>query len=208
MSAKPVSVKTFPFLFSLVYCLPVIAGPLDIQKLRLKGAQHSKDLRYFLETGLLATRKTAIEQQIENFERSLTVHKESKPADRNAALKQVQTVYEKFQDEFKAIADTLRALVDQHQAVYKERSNEPFADTPAREKTLATVEIGKQEEARALAAYNNRNYSYSAHLYLRALRHYAAAFEHRGWPPLVTLPQKPVKKGKPVKSTTGPSGGS
>lgn len=181
-----------------------MAGSLDIQKLRVKGMQHSKDLRYFLDTGLVAGRQTAIEQQIENFERSITVYKEAKPADRNAALKQVQVIYEKFHDEFKLVADALRALVDQHQAVYKERSNEPFADTPTREKVLATVEVGKQEEARALAAYNNRNYSYSAHLYLRALRHYAAAFAHRGWTPLVALPQKSAKKAKSAKSAEAP----
>ncbi len=177
--------------------LPVataIAAPLDIEKLRLKGAQSSKELRHFLETGLVAERKTAIEMQIENFERSLTAHKEAKHTERNAALRQVQNVYEKFQGEFQAVADILRTLVDKHQAFYNERSSEPFASTAIREKVLSTVEVGKQEEVRALAAYNSRNFSYSAHLYLRSLRHYANAFELRGWQPLVTMPAKPGKK--------------
>lgn len=176
------------------------AGPLDIQKLRLKGAQSSKELRHFLETGLVAQRQTAIEMQIENFERSLTSYKEAKHTERNAALRQVQTVYEKFQVEFQAVADILRALVDKHQSAYNERSGEAFANTATREKVLSTVEVGKQEEVRALAAYNNRNFSYSAHLYLRSLRHYTSAFELRGWQPLVIMPAKPGKKTKAEKA--------
>lgn len=178
----------------------IFAGPLDIQKLRLKGAQSSKELRYFLETGLVAQRQTAIEMQMENFDRSLTAYKEAKHTDRNAALRQVQTVYEKFQGEFRAIADILRSLVDKHQAAYNERSSEPVDNTATREKILTTVEVGKQEEMRALAAYNNRNFSYSAHLYLRSLRHYASAFELRGWQPLIMMPVKPGQKPKPVKT--------
>lgn len=176
------------------------AGPLDIQKLRLKGAQNSKELRHFLETGLVAQRQTPIEMQIENFERSLTAYKEAKHTERNAALRQVQNVYEKFQVEFQAVADILRALVDKHQAAYNERSSEAFANTALREKVLSTVEVGKQEEVRALAAYNSRNFSYSAHLYLRSLRHYTNAFELRGWQPLVIMPAKPGKKPKAEKT--------
>ncbi|GAB4434873.1 MAG: hypothetical protein OHK0011_18070 [Turneriella sp.] len=188
--------------------LPIVgasAGPLDIQKLRLKGAQSSKELRHFLETGLVAQRQTAIEMQIENFERSLAAFKEAKHTERNAALRQVQTVYEKFQVEFQSVADILRALVDKHQSAYNERSGESFADTATREKVLSTVEVGKQEEARALAAYNNRNFSYSAHLYLRSLRHYASAFELRGWQPLVIMPAKPGKKPKVEKTPPAPA---
>ena len=183
----------------------IFAGPLDIQKLRLKGAQSSKELRYFLETGLVAQRQTPIEMQIENFERSLTAYKEARHTDRNAALRQVQNVYEKFQVEFQAIADILRALVDKHQAAYNERSGEAFENTATREKVLSTVEVGKQDETRALAAYNSRNFSYSAHLYLRSLRHYANAFELRGWQPLVIMPAKPGKKPKPVKTPPAPA---
>lgn len=183
----------------------IFAGSLDIQKLRLKGAQSSKELRHFLETGLVAQRQTAIEMQIENFERSLTGYKEAKHTERNAALRQVQTVYEKFQGEFQAVADILRALVERHQSAYNERSGEAFADTATREKVLSTVEIGKQEEARAMAAYNNRNFSYSAHLYLRSLRHYASAFELRGWQPLVAMPAKPAKKPKAEKARPAPA---
>lgn len=183
----------------------IFAGPLDIQKLRLKGAQSSKELRYFVETGLVAQRQTPIEMQMENFDRSLTVYKEAKHTDRNAALRQVQTVYEKFQGEFQAVADILRALVDKHQAAYNERSSEAFENTATREKVLSTVEVGKQEEMRALAAYNSRNFSYSAHLYLRSLRHYASAFELRGWQPLVIMPAKPGKKPKPAKTPPAPA---
>lgn len=183
----------------------IFAGPLDIQKLRLKGAQSSKELRYFLETGLVAQRQTPIEMQMENFDRSLTAYREAKHTDRNAALRQVQTVYEKFQGEFQAVADILRALVDKHQAAYNERSSEAFENTATREKVLSTVEVGKQEEMRALAAYNSRNFSYSAHLYLRSLRHYASAFELRGWQPPVIMPAKPGKKTKPVKTLPAPA---
>ncbi|MFZ5627515.1 MAG: hypothetical protein ACOY5B_00185 [Spirochaetota bacterium] len=183
----------------------IFAGPLDIQKLRLKGAQSSKELRHFLETGLVAQRQTAIEMQIENFERSLTGYKEAKHTERNAALRQVQTVYEKFQGEFQAVADILRALVDKHQSAYNERSGEAFGNTATREKVLSTVEVGKQEEVRALAAYNNRNFSYSAHLYLRSLRHYTSAFEMRGWQPLVIMPAKPGKKPKAEKAPPAPA---
>jgi hypothetical protein len=143
--------------------------------------------------------------QIENFDRSLTAYKEAKPNERNAALRQVQDVYEKFQGEFKAVADILRELVVRHQALYNERSGEAFANTATREKVLATVEVGKQEEMRALAAYNNHNYSYSAHLYLRSLRHYANAFVLRGWQPLVTMPAQPGKKAKAEKAVEGAS---
>lgn len=183
----------------------IFAGPLDIQKLRLKGAQSSKELRHFLETGLVAQRQTAIEMQIENFDRSLTGYKEAKHTERNAALRQVQTVYEKFQVEFQAVADILRALVDKHQSAYNERSGEAFTDTATREKVLSTVEVGKQEEVRALAAYNSRNFSYSAHLYLRSLRHYTTAFELRGWQPLVIMPAKPGKKPKAGKTSAAPA---
>lgn len=177
-----------------------LAGPLDIEKLRLKGVQSSKDLRRFLETGLVAQRQTAIEMQIENFERSVAAHKDARQTERNAALRQVQAVYEKFQGEYQAIADIIRALVDKHRSGYHDRAGEPFASTAQREKVLSTVEVGNQEEVRALAAYNNRNYSYSAHLYLRSLRHYANAFEMRGWQPLVIMPGKAGKKPKGEKS--------
>lgn len=183
----------------------IFAGPLDIQKLRFKGAQSSKELRHFLETGLVAERQKAIEMQIGNFEQSLIRYKEAKPTERNAALRQVQAAYEKFQGEFQAVADILRALVDKHQAAYNERSGEAFANTTTREKFLATVEVGKQEEVRALAAYNNRNFSYSAHLYLRSLRHYASAFAMRGWQPLVILPPPTGKKPKAEKPIPAPA---
>ena len=179
--------------------LPVFAGPIDIQKIRVKGAQHIKDLRYFQETGLASQRHTAIDQQIEAFEKSLVAYREAKPGERNLALKQAQQVYERFQAEFKSIAEIFRDLVDKHQKLFNERNGEPYADTNTKEKTVATVEVGKQDESRALAAYNNRNYPYSAHLYLRSLRHYHQAFELRKWPPLVKLYTAPKKK--PAKNT-------
>lgn len=185
---------------ALLGVIPALfAGQADLQKMRLKGAQHSKDLRFFLETGLVAQRQTAIEMQIENFERTLTTYREAKHTERNAALRQVQQSYEKFNSEFQAVADILRALVDKHQKSYNERNSEPIADTATREKVQGTVEVGKQEEIRALSAYNNRNFSYSAHLYLRSLRHYTNAFDLRKWQPLIIMPAKPGKKVRPAK---------
>ncbi len=174
------------------------AAPLDIQKIRLKGAQNIKDLRYFQETGLISARQTAIEMQVENYERSLTQFSEAKQTERNAALKLVQANYEKFGPEFKAIADIYRDLVLQHKNTFNEKNADPINETAVREKVVATVEVAKQDESRALAAYTNRNYTYSAHLYLRSLRHYAKAFTLRKWQPLVQLSEKPKASKKPV----------
>jgi|JI10StandDraft_1071094.scaffolds.fasta_scaffold27035_4 hypothetical protein len=169
----------------------VVAAPLDIQKIRLKGAQNIKELRYFQDTGLISARQTAIEMQIENYERSLTQLSEAKQIDRNTALKNVQANYERFQGEFKAIADIYRDLVLQHKNTFNEKNGEAISETSVREKVVATVEVAKQDEARALAAYTNRNYSYSAHLYWRSLRHFAKAFNLRKWQPLVQISEKP-----------------
>jgi len=166
---------------------PLFAGGIDIQKIRLKSAQHIKDLKFFQESGAVAARNTAIEMQIESFEKSLTAYREAKPIDRNAALKGVQNSYERFAGEFKAIGEILRDLVDKYQKTYNEKYGEEIGDTNTREKVQRTVEVGKQDEGRALAAFNNRNYTYSAHLYLRALRHYYQAFELRKWPQLAVL---------------------
>lgn len=172
----------------------LLAGPIDIQKIKVKGANQVKDLRYFQETGIVSARNTAIDMQIEAYERSLIAYREAKHADRNLALKNAQQTYEKFQGEFKAIAEIFKDLVDKHQSLFNERNAEPYPDTNTKEKTLSTVEVGKQDESRALSAYNNRNYSYSAHIYLRSLRHYHQAFELRKWPPLVKLQTQPKKK--------------
>lgn len=175
------------------------AGTIDIQKIKVKGANQVKDLRYFMETGLVSARNTAIEMQIEAYEKSLIAYREAKQGDRNLALKNAQQTYEKFQGEFKAIAEIFRDLVDKHQGILNERNAEPYADTATKEKILSTVEVGKQDESRGLTAYNNRNYSYSAHLYLRSLRHYHQAFELRKWQPLVKLYTPPKKKGDSKK---------
>ena len=185
------------FLLLLILFVPlqtVFSAGIDIQKIRVRGANHVKDLRYFMETGLVSARNTAIEMQIEAYEKSLISYREAKHTERNLALKNAQITYEKFQGEFKAIAEILRDLVDKHQAIFNERNAEPYSDTTTKEKTLSTVEVGKQDESRALSAYNNRNYSYSAHLYLRSLRHYHQAFELRKWQPLVSLPSAVKKK--------------
>jgi hypothetical protein len=184
----------------ILVALPTLAwaGGIDIQKLKLKGAQHIKDLKYFQDTGLISARATAIEMQTEAFEKSIIQYRESKPADRNLALKNAQNTYDKFLPEFKVIAETFRDLVDRYQAGSNERNSEAFTDTTTKEKVLSAVEVGKQSETRALAAYNNRNYSYSAHLYLRALRQYHRVYELRKWPQLVKLTPEP--KGKPKKS--------
>lgn len=184
----------------------LFAGTIDIQKIRVKGANQVKDLRYFMETGLVSARNTAIEMQIEAYEKSLISYREAKQGERNLALKNAQQTYEKFQAEFKAISEIFRDLVDKHQGILNERNAEPYADTTTKEKILSTVEVGKQDESRALAAYNNRNYSYSAHLYLRSLRHYHQAFELRKWQPLVKIYTAPKKKGenKKVEKTETP----
>ncbi len=176
------------------------AGTIDIQKIRVKGANQVKELRYFMATGLVSARNTAIEMQIEGYEKSLIDYREAKPAERNGALKNVQQTYEKFQAEFKAIAEIYRDLVDKHQSILNERNAEPYADTTTKEKILSTVDVGKQDESRALSAYNNRNYSYSAHLYLRSLRHYHQAFELRKWQPLIKLHIAPGKKAEGKKA--------
>src|SRR5262249_33535020 len=108
---------------------PAFAGGIDINKIRLKGAQHIKDLKFFQETGLVAPRNTAIEMQIEAYEKSLISVREAKHADRNAALKGAQATYERFTPEFKAIAEIFRDLVDKYQKQYNEKNSEPFADT-------------------------------------------------------------------------------
>lgn len=177
----------------------VWAGGIDIQKLRLKGAQHAKDLKYFLDTGLISARTTAIEMQTEAFEKSITQYREAKPADRNLALKNAKQTYDKFLPEFKIIAETFRDLVDKYQAGYNEKNSEPFADTTTKEKVVSAVEVGKQSETRALAAFNNRDYSYSAHLYLRALRQYHRVYELRKWPQLVQLTPEPKSKSRKSK---------
>ena len=182
----------------LVFALPISATPLDIQKIRLKGAQNIKDLRYFQDTGLVTARHTAIEMQIENFERSLTQFAEAKQIDRNAALKVVQINYEKFQAEFKAIADIYRDQVLRHKSAFNEKNSDPIAETSVKEKVIATVEVAKQDESRANSAYANRNYVYSAHLFWRSLRHYAKAFSFRKWPPLVQIVEKPKATKNPV----------
>jgi hypothetical protein len=182
----------------LAVATPVLAGGIDIQKIRLKGAQHIKDLKFFQETGLIASRNTAIEMQIDGFERSLISYREAKHTERNLALKGTLSAYERFNPEFKAIAEIFRDLVDKYQKQYNEKNAEPFADTNTKEKVIATVEVGKQDESRGLAAYSNRNYSYAAHLYLRSLRHYHQAFDLRKWPQLAKLP--PQGKTKPAKS--------
>ncbi|HRP69983.1 MAG TPA: hypothetical protein PLY93_10670 [Turneriella sp.] len=163
------------------------AASIDIQKIRLKGAQYIKDLKYFQETGLVPARQTAIEMQIENFEQSLIGYRTAKPNERNGALRIVQGSYEKFNVEFRALADIYREWVDKYQKQYYEKSSEPFADTTTKEKTIATVAVARQDEARASSAYNNRNYAYAAHLYLRSLKHYHQAYQFRKWPQLVQL---------------------
>ncbi len=182
----------------LVVVAPAHAGGIDLQKIRLKGAQHIKDLKFFQDTGLIAARNTAIEMQIDGFERSLISYREAKHNERNLALKGALSAYERFNPEFKAVAEIFRDLVDRYQKQYNEKNAEPFADTNTKEKVIATVEVGKQDESRGLAAYSNRNYSYAAHLYLRSLRHYHQAFELRKWPQLAKLP--PQGKAKPGKS--------
>lgn len=190
--------KKIIFIAALLALAPVGAGGIDIQKLRLKGAQHIKDLKFFQETGIIAARNTAIEMQIDGFERSLIQYREAKHTDRNAALKGALTAYERFNPEFKAVAEIYRDLVDKYQKQFNERNSEAYADTTTKEKVIATVEVGKQDESRALAAFNNRNYSYAAHLYLRSLKHYHQAFELRKWPQLVKLAV--TTKAKPSKS--------
>lgn len=175
---------------------PALAGGIDIQKIKLKGAQHIKDLKFFQETGLVAARNTAIEMQIDNFEKSLIGYREAKHTERNLALKAALTSYEKFTPEFKAIAEIYRDLVDKYQKQYNEKSSEAFADTNTKEKVIATVEVGKQDESRANAAFNNRNYPYAAHLYLRSLQHYHRAFDLRKWPQIAKL----MVTAKPKKS--------
>ena len=175
---------------------PVLAGGIDIQKIKLKGAQHIKDLRFFQDTGIIAARNTAIEMQIENFEKSLIGYREAKHTERNLALKAALASYEKFTPEFKAIAEIYRDLVDKYQKQYNEKNSEAFADTNTKEKVIATVEVGKQDESRANAAFNNRNYPYAAHLYLRSLQHYHRAFELRKWPQIAKL----MVTAKPKKS--------
>ncbi len=180
-----------------VSTFPLNAAPPDIQKIRLKGAQNIKELRYFQETGLVAARQTAIEMQIENFERSLTQFSEAKQIDRNSALRVVQANYEKFQSEFKAIADIYREHVSQHKSVFNEKNGDPITETSVKEKVISTVEVAKQDETRAASAYANRNYAYSAHLYWRSLRHYAKAFSLRKWPALVQIAEKSKPPKKP-----------
>lgn len=196
----------WPVHIHLLWCcvfvvLPSLAwaGGIDIQKLKIKGAQHTRDLKYFQDTGLISARNTAIEMQTEAFEKSITQYREAKPADRNLALKNAQQTYDKFLPEFKIIAETFRDLVDKYQAGYNERNTEAFADTTTKEKVMSAVEVGKQNETRALAAFNNRNYSYSAHLYLRALRQYYRVYELRKWPQLVMLIPEPKGKSKKGK---------
>lgn len=172
----------------LIVTAPVSAGGIDIQKIRLKGAQHIKDLKFFQDTGLIAARNTAIEMQIDSFERSLISYREAKHTERNLALKGTLSSYERFNPEFKAVAEIFRDLVDKYQKQFNEKNAEPFADTNTKEKVVATVEVGKQDESRAAAAFNNRNYPYAAHLYLRSLKHYHQAFELRKWPQLAKLP--------------------
>ncbi|MBN8221685.1 MAG: hypothetical protein J0L53_12225 [Spirochaetes bacterium] len=186
---------------ALVCVAPAFAAGIDIQKLRTKGAQHIKDLRFFQETGLVSARMTAIDMQIDGFEKSLISYREAKHTDRNAALKGAQASYERFNPEFKSIAEIFRELVDKYQKQFNEKNSEPFSDTNTKEKVVATVEVGKQDESRAQAAYNNRNYSYAAHLFLRSLRHYHQAFELRKWPQLAKLtPQTKPKAAKSKKS--------
>ncbi|AFM14573.1 hypothetical protein [Turneriella parva] len=184
----------------LLFCTAasLFAAPLDLQKIRLKGAQNIKDLRYFQETGLISARQTAIEMQIENYERSLTQFAEAKQTDRNTALKAIQANYEKFAPEFKAIADIYRDLALRHKNAINEKNSETISETAVREKVVATVEVAKQDETRALAAYTNRNYNYSAHLYWRSLRHYAKVFTLRKWQPLVQIAEKPKANKKPA----------
>ncbi|MCX7632582.1 MAG: hypothetical protein N2Z22_04525 [Turneriella sp.] len=162
----------------------------EIARYERRGRQNIRELQYFLDAGLVPERRTAIEQQIESFERSLTAFKEAKPSERNTAFRQVQASYEKFSGEFKAIAESLRNLVHSHQQRYQELNDDSFPDNSTREKFRSAIESGKQEELRALAAFNNKNYAFSAHLYLRALRLYARAFALRNWPALVKLPEK------------------
>lgn len=189
-----------PGSFVLV-ALPTLAwaGGIDIQRLKVHGAKHVKDLKYFQDTGLISARNTAIEMQTEAFEKSLTQYREAKPADRNLALKNAKLTYDKFLPEFKIVAETFRDLVDKYQAGYNEKNSEPFSDTTTKEKVISVVEVGKQSETRALAAYNNRDYSYSAHLYLRALRQYHRVYELRKWPQLVQLAPEPKPKSKKSK---------
>jgi hypothetical protein len=174
-------------------------GGIDIQKIKIQGAKHAKDLKYFQDTGLISSRATALEMQSEAFEKSITQYREAKPADRNLALKNAKQTYDKFLPELKIIAETFRDLVDKYQAGYNEKNSEPFADTTTKEKVISAVEVGKQSETRALAAYNNRDYSYSAHLYLRALRQYHRVYELRKWPQLVQLAPEPRAKAKKTK---------
>ncbi len=183
---------------------PARAAGIDLQKIRLKGAQHIKDLKFFQDTGLIAARNTAIEMQIDGFERSLITYREAKHTERNLALKGALSAYERFNPEFKAVAEIFRDLVDKYQKQYNEKNAEAFADTNTKEKVIATVEVGKQDESRALAAYSNRNYSYAAHLYLRSLRHYHQAFELRKWPQLAKLPPQGKTKPAKTKKTTLP----
>ncbi len=186
------------FIFSPV--LPVIAGPLDIQKIKLKGTQYIKDLRYFQESGLVSARQTAIEMQIENFEQSLIAYRSAKPTERNGALRNAQNTYEKFNVEFRALADIYREWVEKYQKQYYEKSSEPFTDTDTKEKVLASVAVGKQDETRAFSAYNNRNYLYASHLYLRSLKHYHQAYELRKWQQFVKIIEHPKAKPKKTRS--------
>lgn len=170
------------------------AGSLNFDKMRNKGAQYSRELRYFLDSGFVPGRQSAIEMQLEGFERSIAGYKEAKHTEKNPALKAVQASYERFQIEFRDIADVLRALIDKYKKTYYERSSEAITNTTTKEKVLRTIEVGKQDEARALAAYNNRNFSYSAQVYLRSLKHFMRAFELRGWQQLVQSSKPPVPK--------------
>jgi hypothetical protein len=192
--------KKVIFVAALLALMPLNAGGIDIQKIQLKGAQHIKDLKFFQDTGLISARNTAIEMQIDGFERSLIQYREAKHSDRNQALKGTLSAYERFNPEFKAIAEIFRDLVDKYQKQFNEKNTETFADTNTKEKVVATAEVGKQDESRALAAYNNRNYPYAAHLYLRSLRHYHQAFDLRKWPQLVKLATTTKGKAKTAKS--------
>lgn len=163
----------------------IAAGSLNFDRMRSKGAQYSKELRYFLDSGFVPGRQSAIEMQLEGFERSIAGYKEAKHTEKNPALKAVQSSYERFQVEFRDIADVLRVLVDKYKKTYYERSSETMTNTTTKERVLRTIEVGKQDEARAFAAYNNRNFSYSAQVYLRSLKHFMRAFELREWQQLV-----------------------
>jgi len=177
----------------------LFAGGLEFNKIRKKGLQYSKELKAFIDSGLVDGRKTEIEKQITNFENVLQKYLDTQGSEKNAALKDLGAIHERFQGEFKFVAEILRDWVKKYQAEFNRRYSEPYKTQRLKERILNAADVGKRDESLALTSFTDQKYSYAAHLYWRSLKNYQRAFELREWPQLARKISTTKKSTRPAK---------